>query len=479
MKRLLLVLGVLALLAPAAASAHPLGNFTTNHFSRVDVAGNRLYVTYVLDLAEIPTFQERGKVESLGRTGYARKLSREIGRELVVTVDGRRAPLRLLAQQIGFPRGAGGLHTTRLEAVFGARALASGHAQIAYRDATFPGRLGWKEVVVVARDGARLTATSAPATSVSGELRAYPKDLLTDPLDATAATLAADPGSSAGAPPPLSAATVDAAAYVSGQSETGFVALITKRDLGAGVILISLLVALFWGAAHALTPGHGKAIVAAYMVGTRGTARHALLLGLTVTFTHTIGVFALGLVTLALSEFIVPEDLYPWLNLASALLVVGVGLTVLRSRLNGRLRPAPHDHHHDHHEHEHHHHSQDHHHQHSDHDHSHVPEAGSGVRGLIAVGISGGILPCPTALVVLLAAISLHRVGYGLALIVAFSVGLAAVISGIALLAVTAKHTFSRLSFEGRLVRALPAVSAAVIVCVGLAMTLRALPNVL
>jgi ABC-type nickel/cobalt efflux system permease component RcnA len=310
-----------------------------------------------------------------------------------------------------------------------------------------------------------LTSASAAATSASDELRAYPEDLLSDPLDTTAATLAADPGSSPGAPPALSASTVDAAAYVSGESETGFAALITKDDLGLGVIMVSLLVALFWGAAHALTPGHGKAIVAAYMVGTRGTARHALLLGLTVTFTHTIGVFTLGLVTLGLSEFIVPEDLYPWLNLASALLVVGVGLAVLRSRLRGRLADAHHHHHH--------------HHHHHDHEHSHAPEPDSGVRGLIAVGISGGILPCPTALVVLLAAISLHRIGYGLALILAFSVGLAAVISGIALLAVTAKRTFSRLSFEGRLVRALPAVSAVAIVCVGVAMTLRAVPHVL
>jgi nickel/cobalt exporter len=336
---------------------------------------------------------------------------------------------------------------------------------------------------VQARDGARLASASAPSKSVSNELRAYPKDLLSDPLNVTSAALAADPGSSAGAPPALSARTVDAAAYVSGQTESGFAALITKDDLGFGVILISLVVALFWGAAHALTPGHGKAIVAAYMVGTRGTARHALLLGLTVTFTHTIGVFALGLVTLGLSEFIVPADLYPWLNLASALLVVGVGVAVLRSRIRGRLRRAvdePHQHGHSHgHEHDHahdhhHHHDQDHH-----HPHSHVPEPGSGVRGLVAVGVSGGILPCPTALVVLLAAISLHRVGYGLALILAFSVGLAAVISGIALLAVTAKRTFSRLSFEGRLVRALPALSAFVIVCVGVAMTLRAVPHVL
>ncbi len=266
---------------------------------------------------------------------------------------------------------------------------------------------------------------------------------------------------------------------MAGASETGFAALISQRDLGAGVIALSLLIALFWGAAHALTPGHGKAIVAAYMVGSRGSARHALLLGLTVTVTHTAGVFALGLVTLGLSEFIVPEDLYPWLNLFSALLVVGVGITVLRSRVRtARGGKAPDHHHHDHDHHHDHHHDHDGH-GHDHHGHDHVPAPGSGLRGLIAVGVSGGLLPCPTALVVLLAAISLHRVGFGLALIVAFSLGLAAVVSGIALLAITAKSWFSRASFEGGLVRALPAVSAAVILVVGLAMTARAFPAVL
>jgi ABC-type nickel/cobalt efflux system permease component RcnA len=272
--------------------------------------------------------------------------------------------------------------------------------------------------------------------------------------------------------------------------EDGFAALIAEEELSAGVVLLSLVLALFWGAAHALTPGHGKAIVAAYMVGTRGTARHAFLLGGIVTVTHTIGVFALGLVTLALSEFIVPEQLYPWLNLVSALLVVAVGVAVLRVRalgwLRGGARPGrrPHHHHHHHGDHGHggHHH---HHHGHGGHDHdhehghSHVPPPGSGLRGLVAVGVSGGILPCPTALVVLLAAISLHRVGYGLLLIVAFSVGLAAVVTGIGLLAVGSRRVFDRVSFEGSLVRALPAVSAVVIVVLGVAMTLRALPTVI
>ncbi|MGZ8647390.1 MAG: nickel/cobalt transporter [Solirubrobacteraceae bacterium] len=473
MKRLILALVLAALALPAVAAAHPLGNFTTNHFTRIEVAGDRVYLTYVLDLAEIPTFQERGTVRRLGDAAYGRKLAGDIRAQLALTVDGRPAALRRLDQEIGFPQGAAGLRTTRLEAIYATAPLLHRPARIAFHDSSFPGRLGWREVVVEARDGATLRTSSAPGTSASDELRAYPKDLLSDPLDVRTATLSVEPGTSAGPPPSLSTGAVDSAAHVAGAGETGFASLISQRDLGAGVIALSLLIALFWGAAHALTPGHGKAIVAAYMVGSRGTARHALLLGLTVTVTHTAGVFALGLVTLGLSEFIVPEDLYPWLNLVSALLVVGVGITVLRSRIRSARGRKARDHDHRDHLHDHNH-SHDHH-----HDHDHVPASGSGLRGLIAVGVSGGLLPCPTALVVLLAAISLHRVGFGLALIVAFSLGLAAVVSGIALLAITAKQAFGRMSFEGTVVRALPAVSAAVILVVGLAMTLRAVPGVL
>jgi ABC-type nickel/cobalt efflux system permease component RcnA len=173
-----------------------------------------------------------------------------------------------------------------------------------------------------------------------------------------------------------------------------------------------------------------------------------------VTATHTAGVFGLGFVTLLLSRFIVPEQLYPWLTLASGLLVVGVGASVLRSRL--KLRRA-HAHGHDHHHHDH----------------------GYGRGGLLGVGVAAGLLPCPSALVVLLSAIALHRIGLGLALIVAFSVGLASTITGIGLVAVLAQRAFGRLRLDGRLVGALPAVSAVVIVVVGLAITAKAVPGVL
>jgi ABC-type nickel/cobalt efflux system permease component RcnA len=259
------------------------------------------------------------------------------------------------------------------------------------------------------------------------------------------------PTSGPDVPPTLSSGkTLEAPDRV---ADSGFSSLIVRRHLSALVILASLAAAFFWGMAHALSPGHGKTIVAAYLVGRRGTPWHAAALGGIVTATHTIGVFALGLVTLALSQFIVPETLYPWLNLVSGVMVVAIGITVFRSRLRRR---RGHSHGHDHHHHD--------------------EQLGRG--SLLAVGISGGLLPCPSALVVLLAAISLHRVAFGMILILAFSAGLALSITGIGLIAVFAKQVFRRASFDGRLVRLLPAVSALVILAAGLAMTMRALPKV-
>jgi nickel/cobalt transporter (NicO) family protein len=241
-------------------------------------------------------------------------------------------------------------------------------------------------------------------------------------------------------------------------ADSGFAQLVGREHLGFWVVLASLAAALFWGAAHALSPGHGKSIVTAYLVGRRGTPWHAALLGLIVTATHTVGVFTLGLVTLALSQFVVPDQLYPWLNLASGLLVVSIGVSVFGSRWrHARAHSRGHHHHHHHH---------------------HDEEDAPSFRSLFAVGVSGGLLPCPSALVVLLAAISLHRVAFGLLLILAFSAGLALSITGIGLAAVLARTAFRRMSFEGRLVRLLPAVSAVVILAAGLAMTVRAVPKV-
>ena len=451
MKRLALLLGVAAALAvTAGAAAHPLGNFTINRFSRIEVSGPRLYVRYVLDLAEIPTFQARhaGGVDA---ASYARRIASGVH----LTVDARPARLVPLRHALAFPQGAGGLRTTRLEVILRGPRL-TGRSRIVYRDGNYASRIGWKEIVV-----------GAGTPSRSDELRAYPKDLLRSPLDVTETAAMLAPGHGPDAPPALRhGPALQAPDRV---ADHGFAALISKQRLSVGFVLLSLFVAFFWGAAHAFSPGHGKSIVAAYLVGSRGTPRHAVLLGLTVTITHTIGVFALGLITLSLSQFIVPDQLYPWLNLVSALLIVAVGVSVLNWRLREwRRGRADHAHAHDRH---HHGHSHGH-----SHDHAHDPALSR--RRLLGVGISGGIIPCPTALVVLLAAVSLHRVGYGLVLILAFSIGLAAAMTGIGLLAVSARRVFRRMDFDSGAIRLLPAVSAFVVLGLGLAMTVRALPKV-
>jgi nickel/cobalt transporter (NicO) family protein len=421
-KRLLILCAVLAaLLAPATAAAHPLGNFTINRFSRVEVAGPRVYVRYVLDLAEIPTFQA-GDID-------AAALARRLARGARLTVAGRERRLVPVEWALAHPPGAGGLRTTRFEVILRGPRL-DGRTEVAYRDANYADRIGWKEIVV------------GNAPSESHELRAYPKDLLSSPLQITHVRASLVPGSDPGTRPQVTRGAVLRAP--DRVADAGFASLVAREHLGVWVVLASLAVALFWGAAHALSPGHGKTIITAYLVGRRGTPRHAALLGLIVTATHTVGVFALGLVTLLLSRFIVPEQLYPWLNLVSGLLVIGIGVSVLRAR----LRRHRHEHHH--HEHE------------------------LSARSLLAVGVSGGLLPCPSALVVLLAAISLHRVGFGLLLIVAFSAGLAVTITGIGLVAVVARTTFGRLRLDGRAFSLLPALSALVIVAAGIGMTVRA-----
>jgi ABC-type nickel/cobalt efflux system permease component RcnA len=346
--------------------------------------------------------------------------------------------LTVVRTALAHPRGAAGLHTTRFQAIL-AGPRVTHRATVAVDDRNYADRIGWKEIVF-----------GATTRSTSSELRAYPKDLLSSPLDVSHASATLRPTND---PLPL-LLTGKALAAPDRIADSGFASLVGRRHLSALVVLASLALAVFWGAAHALSPGHGKTIVSAYLVGSRGTPWHAALLGLITTATHTAGVFALGGVTLLLSQWIVPDRLYPWLDLSAGLMVVGVGAVVLASRArHARAHRHAHAHHHHHHEH-------------------------GERRSLVAVGISGGLLPCPSALVVLLAAISLHRVAFGMLLVFAFSLGLAVAITCVGLAAVLAKRAFARFDGGGRLLTVLPAVSALVIVIAGVAMVARALPKV-
>jgi nickel/cobalt transporter (NicO) family protein len=458
MKRLLIATAALLLILCAPAAAHPLGNFSVNHLAEVSVSADRVDVRYVLDEAEIPTFQQRGVADA----ELLRRKRAEVERRLMLTVDGRRVALRPAGRAtISHPAGQGGLRTTRVELPLAARV--SDPRRVALRDGTFPGRVGWH--AIVARPG-RGTAvrSSVPAGDPTERLRKYPEDLLKSPSDVRSASFAVSPGSG----------TLEAPDGRRTSGETGEEDALTRAfesaAAGEGIIVLLLLTAFAWGALHALSPGHGKAMVAAYLIGARGTARHAVALGATVTVTHTAGVFALGFVALALSEYVLPEDLFPWLNLASGVLVLAVGGAVLRRRIRGRR--AHHHHHHHHHDH------------HDDHvagrrAHHHAPPERLSWRGLIAMGASAGLIPCPSALVVLLGAIAQGQIALGMLLIVAFSVGLAATLTALGLMVVLATRAVGRLRAPGWLAAGVPTASALLIVGVGCVLTIQAVPQVM
>jgi nickel/cobalt exporter len=468
----LLAVALAALGAPRPAAAHPLGNFSVNRYSRIEVAGDGLRLRYALDMAEIPTLQELPALDSDGdgaiavgeRAAYAEALAGRLAAGLTLTADG--APLRLTPGQaeLSLRPGQAGLDTLYVRLDLSATLPAgAGPWRLAYADTVFGGRAGWAEVVVRGAGGARLLASSAPTQDLSGELLAYPADMLAAPLATDQASFTVAPGSPGLALPPAAAALP-----ASATGDDRLTALVQTPITGPLALAGALLAAIALGAAHALTPGHGKTVVGAYLVGSRGTAAHALFLGLTTTITHTAGVFGLGLVTLFVSAWVLPEQLYPWLGVASGALVFLIGAALLRQRyaaLRGAGRAGAH------------HHDLD---ERGGHDHgggyhTHEPPASWG--GLLALGVSGGLLPCPSALVLLLGAVALGRPGLGLLLVLGFSLGLAAVLTGLGLLLVRARGLFARLPAGGRVLPGVALAGAALVTIAGIAITLRALAD--
>ncbi|HJU54893.1 MAG TPA: hypothetical protein VJ715_09985 [Pyrinomonadaceae bacterium] len=492
---LAVLLFVIAL--PFAAWAHPLGNFSINHFARLEVGDGQVRVRYVVDMAEIPAFQEMqalgegmsGPPSTAALDAYVRRAAAQYADGLVLLIDEVRVPLKSIAQAVQTPQGAGGLQTLRVECDYaGEFSAATGGAgrRLRFENTNHRDRAGWREIVVVALPGVSIFDSSAYANGLTDELRAYPEDRLLAPLDERAARLSFTRGLAPAGSIPLR--TREGRPFR--QARDRFSELIVVPELTPMVALLGLLVAAALGAVHALSPGHGKAVVGAYLIGSRGTPRHAVFLGLTVTVTHTSSVFALGLVTLFASQYVMPERLFPVLGFISGAIVLVVGLGLFIRRLRVALVPAAHapTHHHAHHAHDHQHeheheHEHSHHHEHHHthgHAHTHLPPGADGERvtwrSLLALGISGGLLPCPSALVVMLSAIALHRVGYGLVLVVAFSFGLACTLTCVGLAFVYAGRLMKgRVQRAGRFLRWLPPASALVIACLGAAICYQAL----
>ncbi len=467
------VIAILVLAPGAPASAHPLGNFTVNRAAALTLSPGRLEVAYVVDHAEIPTQQafpdldvDRDGTASPGELrSWAARSARGVVRELRATVDGAAVPLRVGCATAVTGEGQGGLPLLRLEVGLTGSIPESG--TLAWSDRTEPARLGWREVTARGAAGVALAGSTVPVVSPSDGLRAYPQDLLADPVDVREARVAYGPGAGR-AVEAAATSRCAGAAPAPASSRGGFLGLLDREGTPL-LVAVALALAVGFGAVHALGPGHGKALIAGTVVGSGARARQAIAVGVAVSAMHTASVLALGVLVLGLERTFRPEQVYPVLGLASGVTALGLGAWLFVRRVGAwaalpgthRARSTSHDHAHGHGP--------------GGHVHGSPDAPILSRRGLTALAVAGGILPSPTALVVLLSAISLGRVAFGLALIAAFSVGLAAALVGVGLVTIRARDALAhrmlpRLGPVGRLA---PVASSAAVVVAGAVLTVR------
>jgi nickel/cobalt transporter (NicO) family protein len=481
------------LLWPAVAWAHPLGNFTVNTFGGIQVRPGRVEVGYVVDMAEIPTQQELPSVDANGDqrmssaelAAWARSTAPALVRHVSLSVGGRAVPLRVECTDATATPGQGGLPVLRLEAGFAGAVPAAG--TIEYSDRNYADRVGWREVTASAADGAEITGSTVPAVSVSNELQRYPSDLLSSPLRVRDARVEYASGSSANQSSGACLGGTSAAARP-GTEGGGFADLVGRRG-SAAALAIALVLAFGFGAVHALGPGHGKTLMAAYLVGAGARVRQAVAVGGAVSVMHTASVLVLGVLVLSLERTFTPDRVYPWLGVGSGLVALGLGAALLVTRM-GAWAGAGHElsEAHEHEDSEAHGHELSEAHEHGangdpDHAHgvglfrhSHADRAPDqpvlSRKGLMALAVAGGILPSPTALVVLLSAVSFHRVVFGFGLIGAFSIGIATALVVVGILALRARDTVSNRLSTG-VGRLLPVLSAGAIAALGCFLTVR------
>jgi nickel/cobalt transporter (NicO) family protein len=520
---LVVAVGLVAAI-PAIALAHPLGNFTINHYAGIRVEPDRVLLDIVIDHAEVPAFQARqdldldldGSVSDSELEDARTPACEAIVDDLRLTVSGAAADLRLLEAGLSFPLGAGGLSTMRQVCAFEAPLdppIGDGPVTIAFADVSYAERLGWREIVAEG-SGVTLRAVDGElrGAGVSDRLQAYPEDRLATPLADETLTIAATAGgptlgafdvadarpvagvapsvvpspSGAVSPRPAPAATPAPGVVPGGVGDGELPAIFREADLTPLVLLVSLLTAAALGAGHALTPGHGKTLMAAYLVGTKGSARHALGLGISVSVSHTAGILALAAVVVAAADVLAPDVVVRWAPLVAAGSIVAIGGWMLagevrRRRANRRANRDDHAHADGHergggHEHAHPH-GHDHGHPHP---HPHAPVPGSTItwRSLFLLGLAGGLIPSTSALLILLGAIAAGRPAFGFILVVAFGLGMAAVMSGVGLALVAARDRFDRIQVDGGVARireAVPLAAAVVVFGFGVVLTAQAI----
>jgi nickel/cobalt transporter (NicO) family protein len=552
---------VLALAALATGStvsradtvASLLGNFTINQYCGLRLSDDAVMVHYTIVFGQLPALRELHAADTDGdgvtsqaeRDAYAARLAPGLAEQLQLTVDGTSIPLRVVRWSTSLPTEQGGF-SLRMDVDYAGalpRDSAQGEHMLAFANQNYAGHFGWQEIVVESVPAIKVFATDAFDTSLTAGLtdavttmpatgppneRTVKLRFIHGAAPAGAQLLQARPGTVSSQGSTQAPAPEASGAWLQRQTRR-LIDSISTQVVPMHVAVFATLAALLLGALHALSPGHGKTVVGAYLIGSRATPRHALFLGLTVTITHTLGVFALGFATLFASRYVMPERLFPVLGLLSGLIVLGMGVVLLVQRwpmvhplLTRRpvsaeaarlpsttahiFRPVEQArfghlrrsfgtayasgarHHADvHHDHDGHPHPHDHTgapdravtHSHGGRMHSHLPPGAAGEkvtwRSLLALGISGGMIPCPSAMVLLLAAIALNKVAYGLLLVVAFSIGLAMTLTAVGMTLLYARNRIPRLAAGASWPRWLPVLSAAAIVVIGTLLSYAAL----
>jgi nickel/cobalt transporter (NicO) family protein len=537
------------LLGSTAAHAHPLGNFSVNHSHNLTFTPDGVVDHAVVDFAEIPTEQSRRSVDTDGDGTasdtelalFGTQTCERVRAATRLTIGANISAFTISSRSFIYQQGQAGLPTSRLECVLDAKADLSRPRGISFKQTFDSDRVGWREITAVG-NGLRLIDSSVPTQSTTDTLRTFPTGALDSPLIIGNATLSVEPGTdqsvalrNGGSVASPSIFKGGAMAGAVDRITTRFNDLVGRRDLTIGVGLLAVALALLLGASHALLPGHGKTVMAAYIAGRQGSARDAVIVGATVTATHTGGVLILGLL-LTVSSALAGATVLSWLGVASGLLIAGLGASLLLNALRHR---APSHSHHDHTGHHGHH---GHTHGHGDHGHAHDsgrgnararhrrttvvparPGASASIRsrdsadvavldrprvatavrvnkrqtisspskpapatvsrrGLIGMGIAGGLVPSPSALIVLLSAIALGRTAFGVLLVVAYGLGMAATLTAAGLLLVRIRDRFQDRPSTGRVGRAAarwrmlsPYATALLVVVVGVGLAARSL----
>ncbi|MEU2425453.1 nickel transporter [Streptomyces sp. NPDC007851] len=522
---LLVIVCGLTLLPATAANAHPLGNFTVNKYDGLVAAPGQLRVDHFEDLAEIPATQAKPDLKRLGAAEWAERRCTAAADGSRLTVDGRATPLTVTASHAQLRPGQAGLNTLRVSCRFTAPLAEGATVSLGFHSAGTDSGPGWREITARG-DRMTLTRTDVPKTSLSHELTSYPKDLLSSPADITTAAVRVRPGG-----PALAAERQDApgsAILPRGVDRwtQALTDLVARNHLTFGFAALALLIAIALGAMHALAPGHGKTLMAATAAarGGRARLRDVLPLAASVTITHTLGVVALGILVTAGSA--ATPSVIAWLGIASGLMVLAAGMNLTRRAWRTRVHEhAPHHEHaperelalagtahphtdghtqdhghahgHDHgHSHDHGHahghdqgHSHDHGsahshgHTHTHGGHTHTHETAPTVRGTILLGFAGGLVPSPSAVVVLVGAAALGQAWFGLLLVVAYGVGLALTLTAAGFAVVKLGTGMTRV-LDGRprwtahpmatlVRRTTPLASALVVVALGVGLVLK------